>query len=84
MNDTRTEVITVTLEPDGSTRLCLSATDRQVEVLRAAAALLERYAASIERENEPVRCDTCGTAPTGVQATPAGRWQLMPCGHPRG
>lgn len=74
-------VITVTLESDGSTGLSLSATERPVEVLRAAAALLERYAASIERENEPIHCDTCGGSPTGVRAAPDGLWRFTPCGH---
>jgi hypothetical protein len=74
-------VITVTLEADGSTGLSLSPTEHPVEALRKAAALLERYAASIEREDEPVRCETCGNNPTGARATPDDRWELIPCGH---
>src|SRR5687767_750113 len=74
-------VITITLDADGSTALSLSATERPVDELRKAAAVLERYAASIERENEPVLCETCGTSPTGVRAAPGGPWELLPCGH---
>ena len=74
-------VITVTLDPDGTTALSLSPTERPVDELRKAAAVLERYAASIERENEPVLCETCGRNPTGIRATPDGRWHLEPCGH---
>ena len=74
-------VITVTMDADGTTALSLSPTERPVEDLRKAAAVLERYAASIERENEPVLCETCGTSPTGIRAAPDGQWQLLPCGH---
>jgi hypothetical protein len=74
-------VVTVTLEADGTTGLSLSPTEHPVEALRKAAALLDRYAASIESENEPVRCGTRGSSPTGVRATPDGRWELIPCGH---
>ena len=74
-------VITVTLYADGSTGLSLSAMERPVEDLRKAAARLEGYAASIERENEPVVCEACGTSPTGVRAAPDGAWHLLPCGH---
>jgi hypothetical protein len=71
----------VTLEADGSTGLSLSPTEHPVDALRKAAGLLERYAASIERESEPVRCGTCGSRPTGVRASPDGQWALIPCGH---
>ena len=74
-------VITVTLDADGSVGVSLSPSEHPVDALRKAAALLERYAASIERENEPVQCETCGTSPTGFRAAPDGGWQLMPCGH---
>jgi hypothetical protein len=74
-------LLTVTLEADGSTGLSLSPTEHPVEALRKAASLLERYAASIESENEPVRCETCGSSPTGVRATPDGQWELIPCGY---
>jgi hypothetical protein len=73
--------VTVSLCADDSTGISLSATDRPVEVLRKAASLLERYAASIEREQEPIACAACGTAPTGVRASPAGEWRFEPCGH---
>ena len=74
-------VITVTLGTDGTTSLSLSPTEHPVDDLRKAAGMLERYAASIERENEPVLCETCGTSPTGIRAAPDGQWQLLPCGH---
>lgn len=74
-------VITVTVEGDGTTALSLSATEHPVDDLRKAAAVLERYAASIERENEPVLCGTCGTSATGIRAAPDGSWQLLPCRH---
>jgi len=74
-------VITVTLDADGTTALALSPTEHPVDDLRKAAAVLERYAASIERENEPLLCKTCGSSPTGVRAGPDGEWRLLPCGH---
>jgi len=74
-------VITVTLDADGSTALSLSATEHPVVELRKAAAMLERYAASIERENEPIVCGTCGISPTGMRAAPDGPCELLPCGH---
>jgi len=74
-------VITVTLYPDGSTELSLPPMEHPVEELRKAAARLEGYAATIERENEPIRCEACGTSPTGIRAEPDGTWQLLPCGH---
>lgn len=73
--------VTVKLCADESTGISLSETDRPVEVLRRAASVLERYAASIEREHEPIACDACGIAPTGVRASPAGEWRFEPCGH---
>lgn len=76
-----TTVITVTLYADGSTGLSLSPMEHPVEDLRIAAARLEGYAASIERENEPVLCEACGTSPTGIRAAPDGTWHLVPCGH---
>ena len=76
-------VITVTLGADGSTSLSLSPTEHPVDDLRNAATVLERYAASIERENEPVLCPACGTRPTGIRAAPDGQWQLVPCGNSR-
>ena len=74
-------MITVSLDADGATSLSLSPTKHPVDDLRKAVAVLERYAASIERENEPVLCDMCGTRPTGIRAAPDGRWHLLPCGH---
>ena len=74
-------VITVTLDADGATALSLSPMEQPVDHLRKAAAVLERYAASIERENEPILCETCGTSPTGIRAAPDGTWHLLPCGH---
>lgn len=73
----------VTISPwaDDSTGISLSETDRPVEVLRKAASVLERFAASIDREHEPIACAACGTAPTGVRASPAGEWRFEPCGH---
>jgi hypothetical protein len=76
-------VITVTLDADGATSLSISPTEHPVENARQAAAVLERYAASIERENQPVLCETCGTSPTGIRAAPDGPWHLLPCGHSR-
>ncbi len=81
VEDEPATVITVTLDADGSTALSLSATEHPVAELRRAAAVLERYAASIERENEPVLCEACGISPTGIRAAPDGPWQLLPCGH---
>jgi hypothetical protein len=80
VNDQPAEV-TVTLGTDGSTRISLTPTERPVEVLRTTASLLERYAATIERENEPLSCGTCGATPTGVRAVPDGQWRFTPCGH---
>jgi hypothetical protein len=74
-------VITVTLDADGSTRISLSPTEHPVDDLRKVAAVLERYAASIERENETILCEICGISPTGVRAAPDGQWELLPCGH---
>lgn len=76
-------VITVTLDADGATSLSISPTEHPVEDARKAAVVLERYAASIERENESVLCESCGTSPTGIRAAPDGTWQLLPCGHSR-
>jgi hypothetical protein len=80
MEEPMTAEVTVTLG-DGSTGIRLSDTDRPVEVLRAAAAALERLAASVEREQEPIACGICGAAPAGIRAAPSGDWELMPCGH---
>jgi hypothetical protein len=73
--------VTITLGVDGDTNISLSETDRPVEVLRAAASVLERYAASIEREAQPFTCTTCSIVPTGVHARPGGEWRFEPCGH---
>lgn len=81
MENERATVITVSLGADGTTSLSLSPTEQPVDNLRKAAAVLERYAASIERENEPVLCQACGTSPTAIRAAPDGQWQLLPCGH---
>ena len=81
MNDRLEAKVTVSLCADDSTGISLSETDRPMEVLRQAASVLERYAASIEREHEPITCAVCGTAPTGVRASPAGEWRFEPCGH---
>lgn len=81
MSDRLEVKVTVSLWSDDSTGISLSETDRPVEVLRKAASVLERYAASIEREHEPIACAACGTAPTGVRASPAGEWRFEPCGH---
>jgi hypothetical protein len=79
--DETATVITVTIDADGNTRISLSPTGHPVDDLRNAAAVLERYAASIERENEPILCEICGISPTGVRAAPDGQWELLPCGH---
>ena len=81
MEEESSILITVTLDADGATALSLSPTEHPVDDLRKAAEVLERYAASIERENEPVLCETCGTRPAGIRAAPDGRWHLLPCGH---
>lgn len=74
--------VSVRLEADGSTTaIRLSPTDRPVEVLRQAASVLERYAASNEREHDSIECGTCGATPTGIRARPDGLWVLIPCGH---
>src|SRR5947209_6896936 len=56
---TRFEV-TVALAIDGTTGIRFSDTDRPADSLRAAASALERLAVSIEREDEPILCTTCG------------------------
>lgn len=71
----------MTLNADGSTGMRLSDADQPVEVLRAAASVLEGFAAFYERENEPISCGTCGVAPMGVEAAPSGEWRFAPCGH---
>lgn len=81
MEDTNAFQVTVTLAADGTTGIQLSDTDRPGDVLRAAASSLERLAASIEREQEPIVCATCGAAPAGIRAAPSGSWELLPCGH---
>jgi len=80
MSDRLEAQVTVSLCAD-STGISLSETDRPVEVLRRAASVLENYAASIEREHEPIACAACRTAPTGVRASPSGEWRFEPCGH---
>lgn len=81
MEEPETFEVTVSLAADGTTAIQLSDTDRPGEVLRAAASVLERLAASIEREQEPVVCATCGASPAGIRAAPSGPWELLPCGH---
>ena len=81
MEHERAIVIAVSMGADGSTTLSLSPTEDPVNDVRKAVAVLERYAASIERENEPVLCEACGTSPTGARAAPDGTSQLLPCGH---
>lgn len=73
--------ITVRLHADGVTEISLTQTEHPAQVLREAAGALERYAASIEAEPQPVTCKTCGAAATGVRAAPGGQLQLVPCGH---
>lgn len=73
--------VSVTLDEDGGIGISLSPTDRPVDVLRRAAAVLERYAANLEREHAPVHCGVCGHPPTGLQALPSGQWRFEPCGH---
>jgi hypothetical protein len=81
VEDEPATVITVTVDADGSVGVSLSPSEHPMDALRKAAGLLERYAARMERENEPIPCETCGISPTGIRAAPDGRWQLMPCGH---
>ena len=81
MEEPNTFHVTVTLANDGTTGIQLSDTDRPGDWLRAAASALERLAASIEREEEPIACATCGAAPAGIRAAPSGSWELLPCGH---
>jgi hypothetical protein len=81
MSDPLEAEVTVSLCADDSSGISLSKTDRPVEVLRRAASVLERYAASIECEHEPIACGACGIAPTGVRASPTGEWRFEPCGH---
>ena len=73
--------VTVRFDADGGSGISPSPTEHPVELLRKAAALLEAYAGSIEREQEPIECETCGVTPTGARATPDGQWELTPCGH---
>ena len=73
--------VTVSLETDGTVGISLSPTERPVKLLRKAAAVLEAYAGSIEREQEPIACETCGVSPSGARATPDGQWEFTPCGH---
>jgi hypothetical protein len=73
--------VSVILDEDGGIGMSVSPTDRPVDLLRAAAAVLERYAANLEREQAPVHCGTCGALPTGVQALPSGQWRFEPCGR---
>jgi hypothetical protein len=73
--------VTVTLAADGTTAIQLSETERPGDALRKAATVLERLAGSIEREQEPVVCTSCGTYPAGIRAAPSGMWELLPCGH---
>jgi len=73
--------VSVTLDEDGGIGMSVSPTDRPVDLLRAAAAVLERYAANLEHEQAPVICGVCGDQPAGVQALPSGQWQFKPCGH---
>ena len=65
----------------GTTGIQLSDTDRPADALRAAASVLERLAASIEREEEPIACATRGASPAGIRAAPSGSWELFPCGQ---
>lgn len=81
MEEPKTFEVTVTLAADSTTAIQLSETDRPRDALREAAAVLERLAASIEREQEPVVCVTCGASPAGIRAAPSGTWELLPCGH---
>jgi hypothetical protein len=81
MDEANAVEVTVTLAPDGTTGVQLSGTDRPGDVLRAVASALERLAASIEREQEPIVCVTCGGSPAGIRAAPSGTWELLPCGH---
>lgn len=73
--------VSVTLDEDGGIGMSVSPTDRPVDLLRAAAAVLERCAANLEREQAPVHCGVCGQQPTGVRALPSGPWRFEPCGH---
>ncbi len=73
--------VTVALAVDGTTGIQFSDTERPADGLRAAASALERLAVSIEREQEPVLCVTCGAAPVRARADPSGMWELLPCGH---
>jgi hypothetical protein len=81
MDEPKKFEVTVALESDGRTGIQFSDTDRSADSLRAAASALERLAASIEREQEPIVCGTCGASPAGVRAAPSGPWELLPCGH---
>ena len=73
--------VSVTLDEDGGIGMSVSPTDRPVDLLRRAAAVLERYAANLEHEQAPVHCGVCGHQPTGIQALPSGQWRFEPCGH---
>ena len=81
MEEPKTFEVTVTLAADGTTAIQLSETDQPGDALREAAAVLERLAASIEREQEPMVCVTCGASPAGIRAAPSGTSELLPCGH---
>jgi hypothetical protein len=73
--------VAVRFHVDGAIEISLPPTEHPLELLRKAASVLERYAGSVERDLEPLRCEECGAAPTGVRAAPDGRLQFTPCGH---
>ncbi len=81
MTDPIAVTVSVTLDEDGGINISLSPTERPVDALRRAAAVLERYAANIEGEQAPVYCPACGQEPSGVSAHPTGEWRFKPCGH---
>lgn len=58
--------VSVTLDEDGGIGMSVSPTDRPVDLLRAAGAVLEGYAANLEDERAPVHCGVCGHQPTVV------------------
>ena len=75
--------LTVVVYPDGGTDVSLPAVpdDRRRAVLDAAAVALARAATSAAADEQPVRCGVCGERALSVEAPPAGRGRLLPCGH---
>ena len=74
--------ITVTVFTDGGMQSSFSpALADNNDAVRRAAWYLERIAAMVEAEKQPVACPTCGVTILGIDAPPAGPATFAPCGH---